>query len=168
MATSRGLRRARRVRESLASLAGVPLGPANSPRPLFRPLSPKPLRPRKPVASMNQVAGSGMGDEPMGPDMAEACTTNRSSDVASMTSLRRTPPPQVHESLGLAMHAAPSSDRASKPGPPRWPKPRMSKLSPVSSVKPLAKSIARPPSSVVSLVTVSAPLRWMSQMVKIL
>ena len=33
----------------------------------------------------------------------------------------------------------------------------MSKLSPFASVKPSVRSIARPPSSVVSLVTVSAP-----------
>jgi hypothetical protein len=48
--------------------------------------------------------------------------------------------------------AAPSSLRPVKPGPARLAKPRMSKLSSVLSVKPLVRSIARPPSSVVSLV----------------
>ena len=44
------------------------------------------------------------------------------------------------------MQAAPSSARASKP-PMRLPKAKMSKLSPVASVKSLVKSIARPPST---------------------
>ena len=56
-----------------------------------------------------------------------------------MTSFRRTPPPQVHKSMGLAMQATPSSASASKPGPARLPKVRMSKLSPVANVKPLGQ-----------------------------
>ena len=43
-----------------------------------------------------------MGDEPAGPNAAEPLATRRSSDVALMTSFRRTPPPQVHKSMGLA------------------------------------------------------------------
>ena len=61
--------------------------------------------------------------------------------------------PRIH---GLILQAAPLSVSASKP-PIRLPKVRMSKLSCVASVKPPIKSIARPPSSVVSLVTESAP-----------
>ena len=53
------------------------------------------FRPRKPNASIAQVDGSGMGDEPAGPNTAEPRATNRSSDVAVMTSFRRTPP-QAH------------------------------------------------------------------------
>jgi hypothetical protein len=48
-----------------------------------------------------------------------------------------------------------SSESASKP-PVRLAKPRMSKVSPFASVKPPVRSMARPPSSVVSLLTVSA------------
>ena len=58
--------------------------------------------------------------------------------------------------MGLILQAAPSSASASKP-PMRLPKARMSKVSSVASMKPPVRSIARPPSSVVSLLTVSAP-----------
>ena len=58
--------------------------------------------------------------------------------------------------MGLILQTAPSSVSASKP-PIRLPKVRMSKLSCVASMKPPVKSIARPPSSVVSLLTFSAP-----------
>src|SRR5271166_4045589 len=83
-----------------------------------------------------------MGDEPAGPNTDEPCATNRSSDVGSITSFRRTPPPQVHTSTTLEEQAAPSSASASNPGPLRLPKPRMSKVSPVASVKPPVKSTA--------------------------
>ena len=56
-----------------------------------------------------------MGDEPAGPNTAEPRVTTRSSDVAKISSFRRTPPPQLHESMGLAVQAAPSSESASKP-----------------------------------------------------
>src|SRR5271165_7027422 len=91
-----------------------------------RPLRPRPPRLRKPNASIAQVDGSGIGDEPTGPNADEACATTRSSDVALITSFNLTPP-QAHESLGLAMQAAPSSASASKL-PARPPKPRMSNL----------------------------------------
>ena len=58
-----------------------------------------------------------MGDEPAGPNTAEPRATKRSSDVALMTSFRRTPPPQVHMSAIVEEQAAPSSERLSKPGP---------------------------------------------------
>ena len=66
---------------------------------------------------------------------------------------------QTHAAAGPLVgarreQAAPSSESASKP-PMRLPKLRMSKLSSVMSLKPPVKSIARPPSSVVSLSTQS-------------
>ncbi len=86
----------------------------------------------------------------------EPRATKRSSDVALMTSFRRTPP-QAHLSAPAGEQAAPSSESASKPGPFRPPNVRMSKVSPFPRVKLLVKSIERPPSSLVSLVVVSAP-----------
>jgi hypothetical protein len=90
-----------------------------------------------------------MGDEPAGPNTAEPRATKRSSDVALMTSFRRTPPPQVQMSATVEEHAAVSSESASKP-PMRLPKARMSKVSPFASVKALVRSIARLPSRVAS------------------
>src|SRR5271157_4806873 len=70
---------------------------------------PKPPRPRKPKASIAHVEGSGIGE--LGEPAGSPCVTTTSSDVGVKTSFRRTPPPQVHESLGLAMlQAAPSSE----------------------------------------------------------
>jgi len=68
---------------------------------LLRLRRPRPPRPRKPNASIAQVDGWGMG-EPTG----SPCVTTRSSDVAKISSFRRTPPPQLHESA-----PAPSSPR---------------------------------------------------------
>ena len=48
---------------------------------LLRLLRPRKPRPRKPVESMTQVAGSGMGEEPAGPNTAEPRATKRSSEV---------------------------------------------------------------------------------------
>ena len=56
-----------------------------------------------------------MGDEPAGPNTAEPRATKRSSDVGSMTSFRRTPPPQVQMSARGEEQATPSSASASKP-----------------------------------------------------
>ena len=66
-----------------------------------------------------QVDGSGMG-EPAGPDAAEACATTRSSDVASKTSFRRTPPPQVHESVGRARNPPPPLNVEMLERPSTW------------------------------------------------
>src|SRR5208283_1188782 len=88
---------------------------------LLRLRRPRPPRPRKPNASIAQVDGWGMG-EPTG----SPCVTTRSSDVAKISSFRRTPPPQLHESARGEEQAAPSSESASKPGPARLPKLRMS------------------------------------------
>ena len=88
---------------------------------LLRFRRPRPPRPRKPNATIAQVDGSGMGDEPAGPNTAEPRATKRSSDVALMTSFRRTPPPQVQMSARGEEQAAPSSVSASKPGPFRPP-----------------------------------------------
>ena len=104
-----------------------------------------------------------MGDEPPGPNAAEPRTTKRSSEVGSMTSFRRTPPPQVQMSARGEEQRTLSSVSASKP-PTRLPKVRMSKLSPFASVKPLVRLMLRRPSSVVTLVTVyaSAPTTLVS------
>ena len=56
-----------------------------------------------------------MGDEPAGPNTAEPRVTKRSSDVGSMTSFRRTPPPQVQMSARGEEQRTPSSVSASKP-----------------------------------------------------
>ena len=98
----------------------------------------------------------GWATSPLGPSTAGACATKRSSDVAAMTSFRRTPPPQVHLSAPGAEQPTPSSARASKP-PVRLPKARMSKVSPFSSVKSPVSSIPRPPLRLALPLIASAP-----------
>ena len=92
---------------------------------LLRPLSRRPPRPRKPVASMTQVAGSGMGDE-RGPDKDEvSAPPNRSSGVGSLTSLsRRSPPPSppldvLDEFASQPRSSTRRSRAAPRPLPPR-------------------------------------------------
>jgi hypothetical protein len=103
---------------------------------LCRRRSASPPRPRKPTPSIAQVAGSG---------------------TALLTTVRsRTEPLHRQASPDSAEQAAPSRDKPLRPPKSAPSDPRRSKASPAARWKPLARSMPRPPSSVVVSVTLSA------------